>query len=105
SLSLASIDPAEVLARIEANPPTVHALPAPLPATDVAVEGADRGISSAADIMREEIAMIPRLLAEHLQSLAQPIAELARSLTQGGIEHLYMTGCGDSAFSGEAAAL
>lgn len=105
SLSLASIDPAEVLARIEANPPTVHALPAPLPATDVAVEGADRGISSAADIMREEIAMIPRLLAEQLQSLAQPIAELARSLTQGGIEHLYMTGCGDSAFSGEAAAL
>src|SRR5262249_29719721 len=38
-------------------------------------------------------------------SLAEPVWELARSLTLDGIEHLYMTGCGDSAFAGVAAAL
>ena len=103
SLSLAGIAPLEVQTRIETEPPTIHLLPAPTPTTQVA--GADRGISSAADIMREEIAMIPRLLAEQLESLAEPVWELARSLTLDGIEHLYMTGCGDSAFAGVAAAL
>lgn len=105
SLSLAGIAPAEVLARIETTPPATHALPTPAPAANVAVAGADRGISSAADIMRQEIAMIPRLLAEQFESLVNPIRQLAQSLTQDGIEHLYMTGCGDSAFAGVAAAL
>jgi ribokinase len=104
SLSLASINRAEIVARIAATPPAVHALPAPVPA-DVQVGGADRGISSATDIMREEIAMIPRLVAKQLEMLVQPIEELARSLTQDGIEHLYTTGCGDSAFAGAAAVL
>jgi glucosamine--fructose-6-phosphate aminotransferase (isomerizing) len=104
SLSLASINRADILARIEASPPTVHALPAPVPA-NVQVDGADRGISGATDIMREEIAMIPRLVARQLEMLVQPIEELARRLTQDGIEHLYTTGCGDSAFAGAAAVL
>jgi fructoselysine-6-P-deglycase FrlB-like protein/sugar/nucleoside kinase (ribokinase family) len=105
SLSLARIEPSEIRARIEAAPPVAHPLPAPVPASEVEVAGADRGISSAADIMREEIAMIPRLLAEQLEALAEPAWELARSLALGGVEHLYMTGCGDSAFAGGAAAL
>src|SRR5260370_1320945 len=67
--------------------------------------GGDCGISSATDIMREEIAMIPRLLAEQLEALAEPVRQLARRLTHEGVEHLYMTGCGDSAFAGDAAAL
>lgn len=108
SLSLSTIDPEEVRRRLDAEPPAVH----PLPATDslarsirVAVPGADRGISSAASIMREEIGMIPRLLAEQLESLAKPVRDLAQRLVHSGIEHGYMTGCGDSAFAGAAAAL
>jgi glucosamine--fructose-6-phosphate aminotransferase (isomerizing) len=55
--------------------------------------------------MREEIAMIPRLLAEQHEMLAGPLHALATELTGGGIEHLYLCGCGDSAFAGAAAAL
>jgi ribokinase len=105
SLSLAEVAPAEVQTRIEVEPPAVHPLPAPTPAANVEVPGADRGISSAAEIMREEIVMVPRLLAEQLEALAEPVWELSRSLMLDGIEHLYMTGCGDSAFAGVAAAL
>ncbi len=105
SLSLADIRPEEVRTRFEVAPPVVHALPVPVPAADLLVAGADRGISSATDIMREEIAMIPRLLAEQLDVLAEPVRQLAQRLTHEGIEHLYMTGCGDSAFAGGAAAL
>jgi fructoselysine-6-P-deglycase FrlB-like protein len=55
--------------------------------------------------MREEIAMIPRLLAEQHETLAGPLHALADGLTSGGIEHLYLVGCGDSAFAGAASAL
>jgi len=55
--------------------------------------------------MREEIAMIPRLLAEQHESLVESLSRLAAELTGGGIEHLYLSGCGDSAFAGAAAAL
>ncbi|HEY6542443.1 MAG TPA: SIS domain-containing protein, partial [Ktedonobacteraceae bacterium] len=67
--------------------------------------GADRGISSDIESMREEIAMIPRLLAEQHEMLAAPLRALAAELTGGGIEHLYLSGCGDSAFAGAASAL
>jgi fructoselysine-6-P-deglycase FrlB-like protein/sugar/nucleoside kinase (ribokinase family) len=69
------------------------------------VPGADRGISSAVDMMREEIAMIPRLLAQQQEALARLLHDLAAGLTSGGIEHLYLVGCGDSAFAGAASAL
>lgn len=49
--------------------------------------------------------MIPRLLAEQFDALAVPLRALASMLHADHIEHLYMVGCGDSAFAGEAAAL
>ena len=49
--------------------------------------------------------MIPRLLAEQFDALAGPLHTLASTLHADRIEHLYMVGCGDSAFAGEAAAL
>ena len=107
SMSLAAIKPAEAQARLLTNPPIVRALSLSVPASpaQLEVEGADRGISSAADVMREEIAMIPRLLAEQMETLANPIRALARQFHNAGIEHLYLVGCGDSAFAGAAAAL
>ncbi|HEU0001844.1 MAG TPA: PfkB family carbohydrate kinase [Ktedonobacteraceae bacterium] len=73
--------------------------------TQPPVPGADRGISSAVDMMREEIAMIPRLLTEQHETLAGALHALAAGLTSEGIEHLYLVGCGDSAFAGAATAL
>lgn len=49
--------------------------------------------------------MIPRLLAEQFDALAVPLRTLASMFHADHSEHLYMVGCGDSAFAGEAAAL
>lgn len=105
SMSLAQIEPVAVQNRLLTDPPAAHSLPVPEKYAQAQVEGADRGISSATEIMRQEIAMIPGLLAEQLESLAAPISSLARALYESGIEHLYLSGCGDSAFAGAAAVL
>ena len=105
SLQLMHIDPAEAQTRILSDPPAVRKLDEWMPAQEIEVPGADRGISSAVDMMREEIAMIPRLLAEQHEALAEALHALASGLTSEGIEHLYLAGCGDSAFAGDATAL
>ncbi len=104
SPQLAQVDPAEAQARILTDPPAVHLLDGEA-STVASVPGADRGISSAVDMMREEIAMIPKLLAEQHETLAASLRVLASELTAGGIKHLYLVGCGDSAFAGAATAL
>jgi sugar/nucleoside kinase (ribokinase family)/fructoselysine-6-P-deglycase FrlB-like protein len=105
SMELAYIDPKKVQPRIHSDPPAVYLAPMSVSPTSVEVEGADRGIKSASDIMREEIAMIPGLLAEQHEMLKGQIRALAQQLTDAGIAHLYLTGCGDSAFAGAATAL
>jgi sugar/nucleoside kinase (ribokinase family)/fructoselysine-6-P-deglycase FrlB-like protein len=105
SMELARIDPSEGQARILSDPPAVRLLPSPAARATIEVEGADRGISSGADIMREEIAMIPRLLMKQHEVLDGQIRGLAHKLNDAGIEHLYLSGCGDSAFAGAATAL
>jgi len=115
-MQLAEVDPADVGADggMDAmgadainRVPTVASIP--IASADsftlVSVPGADRGISSAVDMMREEISMIPKLLAEQHESLAGSLRALAAELTSRGIEHLYLVGCGDSAFAGAATAL
>ncbi len=105
SIPLAHGDPAEAQVRTLTDLPLVRLLPAPTPLSQVEVPGADRGISSSVDMMRREIAMIPQLLAGQFEILAGPLRALARKLSAGGIEHLYLVGCGDSAFAGAATAL
>ena len=105
SIPLAHGDPAEAQVRTLTDLPLVRLLPAPTPLSQVEVPGADRGISSSVDMMRREIAMIPQLLAGQFEILAGPLRALARKLSAGGIEHLYLVGCGDSAFAGTATAL
>lgn len=56
-------------------------------------------------VMREEIATIPDVIAGHLADPRGHVTKLADWLTERGIRHLYLTGCGDSAFAGQAAAL
>jgi sugar/nucleoside kinase (ribokinase family)/fructoselysine-6-P-deglycase FrlB-like protein len=105
STQLANVDPAAAQARILSDPPMVRLLPAPTPLSQVEVPGAGRGTSSSVDLMRQEIAMIPQLLEGQLETLAGPLRSLAQNLSAGGIEHLYLVGCGDSAFAGAASVL
>jgi fructoselysine-6-P-deglycase FrlB-like protein/sugar/nucleoside kinase (ribokinase family) len=122
SLQLAHADPLEAQAHLLTNPPEVVLLPTPTPLAQVEVPGIRRGevhprpvsrdevhprpdMSTSINMMREEIAMIPQLLAEQLESLAAPLNTLAGKLNTSGIEQIYLVGCGDSAFAGTAAAL
>jgi len=105
SMRLTDVDPAEAQARMLTDPPVVRLLPAFTPLPQAEVPGADRGISSSVDTMREEIAMIPKLLAGQLELMAGSLHNLACELHAAGIEHLYLVGCGDSAFAGAATAL
>jgi ribokinase len=57
------------------------------------------------DVMRREIAMIPDVIAGQLADADGRVRDLAEWLAGRGIEHLYLTGCGDSAFAGAAASL
>jgi ribokinase len=56
-------------------------------------------------VMRREIVTIPDVIADHLADPGGHVAELAGWLAGQRIEHLYLTGCGDSAFAGLAASL
>jgi sugar/nucleoside kinase (ribokinase family) len=57
------------------------------------------------ETMNQEIATIPDVIAGQLADPGGHVRELAGWLEQRGIEHLYLTGCGDSAFAGLAATL
>jgi glucosamine--fructose-6-phosphate aminotransferase (isomerizing) len=57
------------------------------------------------EIMRREIAMIPDVIASQLADASGYVGDLADWLAGRGIEHLYLTGCGDSAFAAIAASL
>jgi fructoselysine-6-P-deglycase FrlB-like protein len=57
------------------------------------------------ETMSQEIATIPDVIAGQLADPGGHVRELADWLDGRGIEHLYLTGCGDSAFAGLAATL
>jgi fructoselysine-6-P-deglycase FrlB-like protein len=56
-------------------------------------------------VMRREIAMIPDVVSDILDDRDGRMRSLARMLVDRNVEHLWLTGCGDSAFAGQAAAL
>ena len=55
--------------------------------------------------MRREIAMIPDVISDVLDDAGGQITALAKRLAGRGVRHLWLTGCGDSAFAGLAAEL
>jgi sugar/nucleoside kinase (ribokinase family) len=57
------------------------------------------------ETMDREIATIPDVIATQFADPGGHVRELAGWLDDRGIEHLYLTGCGDSAFAGLAATL
>ena len=85
-------------------------VPAPPPEHPRATEAeqvpdAPDGESYAIDVMHREIAMIPEVISDVLDDQAGHIRRLARTLAERNVEHLWLTGCGDSAFAGQAVAL
>jgi sugar/nucleoside kinase (ribokinase family)/fructoselysine-6-P-deglycase FrlB-like protein len=76
------------------------------PATHLASDlAAHDGDAYDIDVMRREIAMIPDVVSDVLDDAAGHVRRLARTLVDREVEHLWLTGCGDSAFAGQAAAL
>jgi sugar/nucleoside kinase (ribokinase family)/fructoselysine-6-P-deglycase FrlB-like protein len=67
--------------------------------------GATDGEAYDIDVMRREIAMIPDVVSDVLDDAEGHVGRLARDLVDRDVEHLWLTGCGDSAFAGQAAAL
>src|SRR5258708_12523899 len=57
------------------------------------------------EVLGEEVGVRPGLVGERLEMVAGPLRSLAYELNTGGMEHLYLVGCGDSAFAGAATAL
>jgi glucosamine--fructose-6-phosphate aminotransferase (isomerizing) len=56
-------------------------------------------------VMAGEIESIPRVISDQLERLDEPLAALVNELEERAVEHVYLTGCGDSAFAGQATAL
>ena len=56
-------------------------------------------------VMIKEIELIPDVMRKCLEDHGGHIRSLAQSIVETGVEHLWLTGCGDSAFAGSAAAL
>jgi sugar/nucleoside kinase (ribokinase family)/fructoselysine-6-P-deglycase FrlB-like protein len=57
------------------------------------------------DVMRREILTIPDVVSNVLADTDGRIAALAKRLAAHGVRHLWLTGCGDSAFAGAACGL
>ena len=57
------------------------------------------------EVMRREIQTIPDVIYDVLDDADGRIAALAKRLSERSIAHLWLTGCGDSAFAGIAAEL
>ena len=87
SLALGAISPADAAARLTGSPANLSH---------------DR---HAIELMLDEIHSAPDVIAAKLAADDRPIRQLARSLVESGVEHLYMTGCGDSYLAGAAATL
>jgi sugar/nucleoside kinase (ribokinase family)/fructoselysine-6-P-deglycase FrlB-like protein len=75
------------------------------PAAAEAEAGAHDGEAYDIDVMRREIAMTPDVVSDVLDDADGHLRRLARTLVDREVEHLWLTGCGDSAFAGQAAAL
>ena len=59
----------------------------------------------AIDVMRREIAMIPDVVAAAVDDPEGRLTSVAKSMLAQDISHLWLTGCGDSAFAGQAVGL
>jgi sugar/nucleoside kinase (ribokinase family)/fructoselysine-6-P-deglycase FrlB-like protein len=76
-----------------------------MPRATARVVDAPDGAAYDIDVMRREIEMIPDVVSDVLDDVDGHLTRLARTLVEREVEHLWLTGCGDSAFAGQASAL
>ncbi|HWF74878.1 MAG TPA: PfkB family carbohydrate kinase [Solirubrobacteraceae bacterium] len=101
SLALASVTAAMARERLELAPPPVDLQPASA-RPEAKQESPDR---RAIELMRAEIDTVPSVIENSAGALAARLDELADSLEADGIDHLFLSGCGDSWFAGMGACL
>ena len=96
SMSLATIDSGAAVARLTGAA-----------RTDPSSPGLQSVKSERYDIavMMDEIAGIPDVVDDHLRDPLGSVQAVVDLLVDRGIEHLYLTGCGDSAFAASASTL
>jgi len=100
SMSLGNVDPNAAASRLE-GAKSGHSGEASATGIGEAVDEGSYGIS----VMRDEIEMIPQVIADNVGDLQNSVARIARLLVEHRIEHLFITGCGDSSFAGQASSL
>jgi ribokinase len=96
SLRLGEIRPEDAERRLASAPPPTARRPRP---TASGRSGGDRAIA----VMRSEIDTIPSVIADQSEALAGRLDQLAASMTD--VDHLVLTGCGDSMFAAAASTL
>jgi fructoselysine-6-P-deglycase FrlB-like protein len=94
SLRLAAIRPEDAERRLASAPPSTSGRPRPAPS--------DQGHRAIA-VMRSEIETVPSVIADQSEALDARMAQLAASMA--GVDHLVLTGCGDSMFAAAASTL
>lgn len=96
SMSLATVDPVTAVARLTG---ATSAGTASSTTQSVTSERYDIAV------MMDEIAGIPVVVNDHFSDPLGAVQAAADLLVAGGIEHLYLTGCGDSEFAASASVL
>ena len=114
SLSLARVTPEMARRRLEQAPPPIAAEPAARAAPAAPAARAEPAAPEAKQesperraiqLMRAEIDTVPLVIENSHDALAKQLAQIADSLEEDGIEHLFLSGCGDSLFAGIGACL
>ena len=95
-MSLATVDPVTAVARLTG---ATSAGTASSTTQSVTSERYDIAV------MMDEIAGIPVVVNDHFSDPLGAVQAAADLLVAGGIEHLYLTGCGDSEFAASASVL
>jgi sugar/nucleoside kinase (ribokinase family)/fructoselysine-6-P-deglycase FrlB-like protein len=96
SMSLATVDPDAAVARL-----TGATSAGPRLSTVQSVTSERYDIA----VMMDEIGGIPEVVNDHFSDPVGAVQAIVDLLVAGGIEHLYLTGCGDSAFAASASVL
>jgi sugar/nucleoside kinase (ribokinase family)/fructoselysine-6-P-deglycase FrlB-like protein len=110
SAAAALSDPAAASACDAASASGGTSVPGKAPASpasgSVAAGGAPAGTRAHdIDVMRREIEMIPDVIAARIADPGGHTSRIAAELAARGIEDLFLVGCGDSQFAGQAAQL
>jgi sugar/nucleoside kinase (ribokinase family)/fructoselysine-6-P-deglycase FrlB-like protein len=103
--SLRLLDRGRLARDLLAGRPAAQPGPEPAAAAGPGTAATERDGDYGIEAMDREIGTIPDVIAGQFADPGGHVRDLADWLAGRGVEHLYLTGCGDSAFAGMAATL